>query len=59
MNKTEFILATVFLTMGEILIVLGIIGHQPDLFVLASIYLFPIWICYYSGRFRKQQQRLQ
>jgi hypothetical protein len=51
MNKNpKFILAVVFFTMAELLILLGIIGHQVELFFLAAIYAFPMWICYVSAK---------
>jgi len=46
----EFILATVFFTMAELMIVLGIIGQTFELFGLAAMYAIPIFICYISAR---------
>lgn len=48
-NK-EVILACVFFMMSELLIVLGMIGRVPELFLLAGLYAFPIWICYISAK---------
>jgi hypothetical protein len=48
-TKPEFICACVFFMMAELLILLGIIGHQIELFILAGIYAFPLWICYISA----------
>jgi hypothetical protein len=50
MNKNpEFFLIVAFFTMAETLIVLGIIGKTYELFGLAALYAFPIWICYISA----------
>jgi hypothetical protein len=49
MNKNpEFFLIIAFFTMAEIMIVLGIIGKTYELFGLAALYAFPIWICFVS-----------
>jgi len=45
----EVALSIVFFTMAEIMILLGIIGHNTELFFLAALYAFPIWICYVSA----------
>jgi len=52
MNKinSEIILAIVFFTMAEVLMILGIIGRTPELYVLALVYAIPIIICYVSAK---------
>lgn len=45
----EIALSIVFFTMAEICILLGILGNNIELFFLAGLYAFPIWVCYVSA----------
>jgi len=46
----EVIMAIIFFTMAELMIVLGIIGQTFELFGLAAMYAIPIVICYISAK---------